>query len=279
MTRLDEIVSATQGRVAACKRQADFRLLERMAAAHNPRGFRRRLTAMAQSSPAVIAELKKASPSKGVIRRTFPVAQLATQFARAGACALSVLTEEQFFQGSLANLVEASNAVDLPCLRKDFIVDEFQILEARANRADAVLLILAALGDVEFRALLARARELGLDALCEVHDEVELQRAMEGGADIVGVNSRDLKTLEVKLETIWELAAKIPSGALRVAESGIVKGAEVREFYDSGYQAFLIGETLMRADDPGQKLRQILEEAGFYPQFTSAPAEWRGTIH
>ena len=279
MTRLDQILSATRERVANSKRTVDLRSMERMAAAHTPRGFRRRLAAMAQSSPAVIAELKKASPSKGVIRATLHVGQLATQLTRNGASALSVLTDEQFFQGSLSNLLEASAAADVPCLQKDFIVDEFQVLEAKAHHADAILLILGALGDEEFRSLLSRARALGLDALCEVHDEIELQRAIDGGADIIGVNSRDLRTFEVKLDTIWKLAAKIPSSALRIAESGIGKGAEIREFYDFGYQAFLIGETLMRADDPGKKLRQILEDAGFYPQLTTAPAEWRGTIH
>lgn len=279
MTRLEQIISATRERVARSRQQADLSALERRAASHAPRGFRRRLAAMAQSSPAVVAELKKASPSKGVIRGSFHVSQLAVQLARSGASALSVLTDERFFQGSLANLIEASTATDLPCLCKDFMVDEFQVLEAKAHHADAILLIMAALGDEEFRSLLARARELGLDALCEVHDEVELQRAIDGGADIIGVNSRDLRTFEVKLDTIWELAAKIPSSALRIAESGIAKGSEIREFYDFGYQAFLIGETLMRAEDPGKKLRQILEEAGFYPQLTTAPAEWRGTIH
>lgn len=279
MTKLDQIISAARERVARSQERTDLRVLEQKAAAHAPRGFRRRLAAMAPSSPAVIAELKKASPSRGVIRASFPVAQLAVQLARSGASALSVLTDEQFFQGSLGNLEEASAATDVPCLRKDFIVDEFQVLEARAYRADAILLILAALGDEEFRSLLAQARKFGLDVVCEVHDEVELQRALEGGADIIGVNSRDLRTFEVKLDTIWALAAKIPPSALRIAESGIGKGSEIREFYDCGYQAFLIGETLMRAEDPGKKLRQILEEAGFYPQLTTTPAEWRGTIH
>lgn len=279
MSRLDQIISATRERVSRSRETADLRALERAAAAHIPRGFRRRLAAMAQSSPAVIAELKKASPSKGVIRANFQVAQLATQLAKQGASALSVLTDEPFFQGSLANLLEASAATNVPCLRKDFMVDEFQVLEAKAHHADAILLILGALGDEEFRSLLARARSLGIDAVCEVHDEVELQRAIDGGADIIGVNSRDLRTFEVKLDTVWKLAAKIPANVLRVAESGISKGAEIREFYDFGYQAFLIGEALMRADDPGKKLRQILEEAGFYPQLTATPAEWRGTIH
>jgi indole-3-glycerol phosphate synthase len=279
MTRLEQILTVTRERVVLSKQQANMRVLEQMAGSYVPRGFRRRLAAMAQASPAVIAELKKASPSKGVIRKNFQVDRLATQLAQAGASALSILTDEQSFQGSLANLLEASALTDVPCLRKDFIVDEFQILEAKAYHADAILLILAALDDAEFRHLLAHARAAGLDALCEVHNEDELKRALDGGADIIGVNSRDLRTFEVKLDTLQELAAKIPSNMLRVAESGISKGAEIRELYDFGYQAFLIGETLMRAEDPGKKLRQLLEEAGFYPPLTTASADWRGTIH
>src|SRR5262249_10925749 len=149
---------------------------EKAAAAHMPRGFRKRLLAMSQLGPAVIAELKKASPSKGVLRGTFPVGLLANQLARSGASALSVLTDEKFFQGSLSNLVEASAATDLPCLRKDFILDEFQILEARASNADAILLILAALDDATFNRLLDYARGLDLDVLCEVHSMDELKR-------------------------------------------------------------------------------------------------------
>lgn len=278
MNRLDEILSVTRERVAIARQQANVPVLERMASSHAPRGFRRRLSALAQSSPAVIAELKKASPSKGVIRKNFVVGSLATQLACAGASALSVLTDDQFFLGSLANLLEASAAVEIPCLRKDFMVDEFQILEAKAYHADAILLILAALDDAEFRHLLAYARQLGLDAVCEVHDEVELKRALDGGADIIGVNSRDLRTFEIKMDTIYELAARIPANVLRVAESGIARGGEIRELYDVGYQAFLIGETLMRAEEPGKKLRQLLEEAGFNPPLTTAAADWRGTI-
>ena len=279
MTRLEQILAVTRKRVALSRQQANMRVLEQMSDSHTPRGFRRRLCAMSPTSPAVIAELKKASPSKGVIRKNFHVGLLATQLTQAGASALSVLTDDQFFLGSLANLLEAAAVTNVPCLRKDFIVDEFQLLEAKAHHADAVLLILAALDDAEFRQMLARTRALGMDALCEVHDDMELKRALDGGADIIGVNSRDLRTFEVKLEPLQELAIKLPSHALRVAESGIVKGAEIRELYDFGYQVFLIGETLMRADDPGQKLRQLLEEAGFYPPLTTASADWRGTIH
>jgi indole-3-glycerol phosphate synthase len=208
---------------------------------------------------AIIAELKKASPSRGVIRADFSVAGLARELEQAGAAALSVLTEGQFFQGSLANLREASAAARLPCLRKDFIVDEWQVAEARANHADAVLLIAAALSEPELRALLRRCRELGLDALCEVHDEAELARAVDAGADLIGVNSRDLRTLEVDLATALRLGPKIPAGVLRVAESGINSSDDLRRLMEAGFQAFLIGETLMRAANPGEELRRLIE--------------------
>jgi indole-3-glycerol phosphate synthase len=279
MTRLDQIVAATRERVALTRKQENTHLLEQMARNHVPRGFRRRLVAMSQAGPAVIAELKKASPSKGVIRENFPVGNLASQLAKNGASALSVLTDEQFFQGSLSNLVEASAATDIPCLRKDFMVDEFQMVEARAHRADAVLLILAALDDVLFRHLLVSARAMELDVICEVHDETELMRALEGGADIVGVNSRDLRTFEVNTGMLFDLAGKIPGRVLRIAESGLSRGQEIRDLYNAGYQAFLIGETLMRADEPGKKLQSLLEEAGFYSQAAGAASAWRGKIH
>lgn len=278
MTTLDQILAATREHVARAKESAAVRPLEKAAAAYTPRGFRRQLAGMSQLGPAVIGELKKASPSKGVIRGTFPVATLASQLARAGASALSVLTDEKFFHGSLANLVEASAATALPCLRKDFIVDEFQITEARAHHADAILLILAALDDETFRRLLDYARALDLDALCEVHDEDESKRALDGGADIIGVNSRNLKTFQVSLDTLADMAAIIPNHVLRVAESGINSGAEIRELHAAGYQAFLIGEALMRAEDPGQKLQQLLQEAGWYSPSESASPHWRGTV-
>lgn len=278
MSKLEEILSATRNRLAHSKEQADLPKLEKAAADHTPRGFRKRLLAMSQLGPAVIAELKKASPSKGVLRGTFPVTTLANQLARGGASALSVLTDEQFFQGSLANLIEASAATDLPCLRKDFIVDEFQILESRASHADAILLILAALDDATFTRLLDYARGLELDVLCEVHNLDELKRALDGGADIVGVNSRDLTTFHVSLDTVLDLGSSIPNHILRVAESGIDRGAEVRELHAAGYQAFLIGEALMRAEDPGKKLELLLQEAGWYSESPSASANWRGTV-
>ena len=209
---LERIVAATRARVAEAKRGADLRELERRAERHVPRGFRRALEAKSREGVAVIAELKKASPSKGLIRAEFRPAELARELEAAGAAALSVLTDEEFFQGSLENLREASAAVTIPCLRKDFIVDEFQLLEARANSADAVLLIVAALSPEELSSLAAGARRRGLDVLCEVHDEEELQRALDAGCDLIGVNTRDLRTFKVDLETAFRLAEKFPAG-------------------------------------------------------------------
>ena len=278
MSKLDEILAATRDLVARTRQQADLRALETRAAEHQPRGFRKRLQAMAKLGPAVIAELKKASPSKGVLRGTFPVGLLANQLARNGASALSVLTDERYFQGSLNNLMEASAATDLPCLRKDFVVDEFQILESRAHRADAILLILAALDDKTFRLLLNRASAMELDVLCEVHNDEELRRALEGGAEVVGVNSRDLKTFAVSLHTAVDMAESIPNHVLKIAESGIDKGEDIRELHTAGYQAFLIGEVLMRAEDPGKKLQQLLHDSGWYSPSQSSSANWRGTV-
>jgi indole-3-glycerol phosphate synthase len=207
---------------------------------------------------AVIAELKKASPSKGLIRAEFDPVALARELEGAGAAALSVLTDEEFFQGSLGNLRAASGAVRIPCLRKDFMVDEFQMLEARANSADAVLLIVAALTDGELRTLAAAARARGLDVLCEVHDAAELGRAVDAGCDLIGVNSRDLRTFQVDLGTAFALAEKIPAGVVRVAESGIHSADDVARLRAAGYDAFLVGESLMRAERPAEALRELV---------------------
>jgi len=236
----------------------DVSELERRAEEHVPRGFRRALEAKSGEGVAVIAELKKASPSKGLIRESFNPVELARELEAAGAAALSVLTDEEFFQGSLGNLREASAAVAIPCLRKDFIVDEFQLLEARANSADAVLLIVAALKPAELVALARGAREWELDALCEVHDEEELKRAVEAGCDLIGVNTRDLRTFKVNLETALDLAEKIPENVVRVAESGIRSSDDVARLRLAGYHAFLVGESLMRAERPGEALRELL---------------------
>lgn len=258
--RLAEIVAATRRRVAAVKRGANLAPLERLAGEHTPRGFRAKLSTASGSGVAIIAELKKASPSKGLIRANFDVVSLARDLERAGAAALSVLTDADFFQGSLQNLTQASLSTQLPCLRKDFIVDEFQLLEARAHRADAVLLIVAALSATELAVLARRSRDYGLDVLCEVHDEQELERAVEAGCDLIGVNSRDLRTFEVDLQTAFRLADHFPDDVLRVAESGIRGGDDVARLRAAGYQAFLIGESLMKAAEPGETLRTLMAE-------------------
>jgi indole-3-glycerol phosphate synthase len=259
---LPEILAHTRQLVAARKAAQDAAVLEREAAAHTPRGFARALRAKAAAgSIAVIAELKKASPSKGLIRAEFDAAALAPEMEAGGAAALSVLTDEKFFQGSLQNLSLASAAVAIPCLRKDFMVDEFQMLEARAHGADAVLLIVAALTDVELKTLRAAARAQQLDVLCEVHDADELERALALECECVGVNCRDLRTFEVSLERAAELAAKLPRNVVRVAESGLHTAEDLRRMKAAGYDAFLIGESLMRQARPGEALRALIEES------------------
>src|SRR6202051_4271850 len=214
---LDSIVAATRQRLSERRQSSGLQELGRSAARHTPRGFRNQLRRISKSKDgiAVIAELKKASPSRGLIRENFKPSELARELEEAGAAALSVLTDEQFFQGSLDYLNEASQNSSLPCLRKDFIVDEFQILEARANRADAILLIVAALQKKELVALANRARSNSLDVLCEAHDEQELQRALDAGCEMIGINSRNLHTFEVNLETALRLIDKMPAGWVR----------------------------------------------------------------
>jgi len=255
---LDQIVAATRRRVSSAWTNA--RELEKRAREHTPRGFRRALEKAAQGGVAVIAELKKASPSRGVIRADFEPRQLAVELAEGGAAALSVLTDEEFFQGSLVHLRVASEATRLPCLRKDFIVDELQLVEARANRADAVLLIVAALSPSELNSLAKRSRESGLDVLCEVHDQAELKRALDAGCDLAGVNSRDLRTFKVDLNTTLRMGKVIPKNVLAVAESGIESGSDIARLRAEGYRAFLIGESLMKAPSPGNALRTLLNE-------------------
>ena len=256
---LDRILAQTRATVAERRAAVPVRELERRAAAHTPRGFARGLRQTAEAGPAIIAELKKASPSKGLIRSDFDPQSLAPELERAGAAALSVLTDEPFFQGSLRNLEIASAATTIPCLRKDFIVDEYQIVEARAHRADAILLIVAALTDAELVRFTAEAHRCELDVLCEVHTDGELARVQDLGADAYGVNNRDLRTFEVRLETSIQLAEQLPTGALRVAESGIHTGADIRLLREAGFHAFLIGESIMRQPQPGAALASLLQ--------------------
>lgn len=258
---LPEILAHTREVVAERKRSVDLAALECAAEAHRPRGFAQALRAKAQNGPAIIAELKKASPSKGLIRADFDPVALALEMQQGGASALSVLTDEKFFQGSLLNLQLASATVPLPCLRKDFMVDPFQVMEARAHGADAILLIVAALTDAELRTLRDEARRYELDVLCEIHGGAELERALPLECECVGVNSRDLRTFEVSLERAAELAARLPQSAVRVAESGIHTRADIDRLRMAGYEAFLIGESLMRQTHPGEALKDLVGKA------------------
>jgi len=257
-TQLETILAHTRQELAARRAAADLTALERQAAAHRPRGFEAALRTAAKHGPAIIAELKKASPSRGLIRADFNPVRLAVSLETAGATALSVLTDREFFQGSLENLTRASAAVKIPCLRKDFIVDAFQIMEARAAGADAILLIVAALSDPELRSLSAEAKRMELDVLCEVHDAEELERAVALGFTILGVNSRNLHTMQVDPEGQIELTRKLPKSVVRVAESGIRTQADMARMSAAGYDAFLIGESLMREPDPAAALATLL---------------------
>ena len=258
-TQLDQILAHTLLQVIARKAVADYGLLERQAATHTPRGFTAGLRAAAANGPAIIAEIKKASPSKGLIRSDFYPATLARTFQSAGAAALSILTDEEFFQGSLSFLHEASSVVKIPCLRKDFILDPFQILEARAAGADAILLIVSAHTDAALSDLRDEARNLGLDVLCETHDREEMERASALGFDLIGVNSRDLRTFSVRTEVLTELAPFMPKDALMVAESGLRTAEDIARLQDVGYHAFLVGEALMRQPDPAAALALLLD--------------------
>jgi indole-3-glycerol phosphate synthase len=258
---LDQIVAATRRRLANSARKLDLQQLERQAQGRVPRGFRRILQTRSRLGTAIIAELKKASPSRGLIRANFDAEILARELEDAGAAALSILTDEEFFQGSLENLRIASTVTQLPCLRKDFILDESQILEARAYGADAILLIVAVLSDGELQTLARKACECELDVLCEAHDEQELQRALDAGCDLIGINNRDLRTFKVDLQTAFRLAELMPPNVLSVAESGIHTGADLARLRAAGYKAFLVGESLMKEKSPGEALRNLLAQA------------------
>jgi indole-3-glycerol phosphate synthase len=215
--------------------------------------------ALENARPAIISEIKKASPSAGVIAQSFEAASIAMGYEANGAAALSVLTDQQFFQGSLDDLDAARSATQLPVLRKDFTLDRYHIMQASAAGADAILLIVAALTDYEIVDLLRQARELELDALVEVHDEAELDRALAAGADLVGVNNRNLKTLDVTLETSFALARRIPDDVLSISESGIRTADDIRRLMEAGYSGFLIGESLMKHNKPGLALAGLIE--------------------
>jgi indole-3-glycerol phosphate synthase len=264
-TFLATILASTRATVAAAKADVPVAELERRAAQHPPRGWAAALRRQAANGPAIIAEIKKASPSKGLIRADFDPAWIARRYRAGGAAALSVLTDEPYFQGSLRKLELASAATPLPCLRKDFTIDEYQIVEAKAYRADAILLIASALSDSEIKRLAQAARSLSLDVLVEVHTAEELARVLdalgETGADAIGVNNRDLRTFEVSPETSLALVERIPRSVLRVTESGISTPGDITRLRKAGFDAFLIGESLIREPDPGAALAALLKGA------------------
>jgi indole-3-glycerol phosphate synthase len=254
---LAKILAETRLTVAAAKERHPRELLERTAAAAPPpRGF---AAALRRPTITCIAEIKRRSPSAGWIRQGAEAAEVARIYEGAGAAALSVLTDTPFFGGSLEDLTQARRAVGLPALRKDFIVDPYQIVEARAAGADAILLIVSALDDAQLGALLAEAKRLGLDALVETHDAAEIDRALTAGAHIVGINHRDLATFKMDMTLAERLRPRVPSGCLVVAESGIRTVEDVRRMRGAGVDAILVGENLMRSPDPGSALRALLD--------------------
>jgi len=258
-TVLDRILQSRRAEVDHRKRVLPEAALKYGAKAAEPvRDF---AVALSRDGLNVIAELKPASPSRGVIREPFDAPALAKSLEVAGAAALSVLTEGEFFRGSLKNLREARKQVALPVLRKDFIFDPWQVWEARANDADSFLLIVAALEDELLRDLVALGRELKMEPLVEVHTRAELERALAASARIVGVNNRDLKTLSVRMETSFELIEEIPEHCIAVAESGLRTHADLAELRRAGFDAFLIGEYLMLAADPAAALFHLLTPA------------------
>ncbi|MBK6722096.1 MAG: indole-3-glycerol phosphate synthase TrpC [Acidobacteria bacterium] len=255
-TFLQKVTAEARERVAQSREFGYFAKLQKQAEQNReerePHAFHAGLSRSDRTN--IIAEIKRASPSKGVIRGEIDVAKLARSYAAGGAAAISVLTETKHFDGSISDLVTATRTIDIPVLRKDFIVDEYQIVEAAASGASAILLIVAALSVEELRGLHATATEFGLDVLVEIHDAAEMQTAIEIGATIIGVNNRDLHSLEVSLDTSRQLIEHRPEGVLMVSESGISTLDEINELKALGFNGFLIGETLMRSGNPSETL-------------------------
>ena len=253
---LQRIVAVKREEVAAARlRRSLASLRDEAEGRRDGRGFESALRSkIAGGQAAVIAEVKKASPSKGVLREHFAPAEIAARYAAGGAAALSVLTDERFFQGSAAFLQQARAACALPVLRKDFMIDEYQVVEARALGADCILLIAACLDDAQMTGLEAIAVALGLDVLVEVHDGDELERALRLKTPLLGINNRNLRSFEVSLQTTLDLLPQVPADRLLVTESGILARADVQRMRDAGVHAFLVGEAFMRAPDPGAAL-------------------------
>lgn len=257
---LARILSTKSTELEAAKRLRPLADLQRAAAAAGaPRGFCRALGArLVAGGDAVIAEIKKASPSKGLLREDFDPAAIARSYQRGGATCLSVLTDVTYFQGSTDALIQARAACELPVLRKDFVIDPYQLVEARAMGADCILLIVAVLDQAALSTFASRAHELGLDVLVEAHDGEELERALALSGDpartVIGINNRNLRTFETRLDTTLELVERVPPGRIFVTESGIGDRDDVTRMRTHGVRGFLIGETFMRADDPGRAL-------------------------
>ena len=256
---LGTIVAATEHIVEVRAREVSAGELERRCATagRQPQGEAFERAVRTSAAPRVIAECKRRSPSRGILRQDYRPEEHARAYAAAGAAAISVLTEPTFFDGALAHLQQIRATVEVPLLRKDFIVDRYQLLEAVDAGADAVLLIVAALDDQRLRALHAAASELGLACLVEVHDTSEIERATAAGARIVGVNSRNLRTLSVDREVLERAASLLPPGVVAVAESGIKTSADIERLSAAGYHAFLVGERLITQPDPGAALREL----------------------
>ena len=258
-TILENIVARKYEEVKENRARISLDELQRLAAsADAPRGFAQALRDRAAArKPAVIAEIKKASPSKGVIRENFNPAEIAASYQQGGAACLSVLTDIDYFQGSPEYLKQARAACSLPVIRKDFLVDPYQVVEARAMAADCILLIVASLEDGQMAELNATAVELGMDVLVEVHDAAELDRALRLDTPLVGVNNRNLHNFEVSLNTTLELLPQIPADRLAVTESGILTRADVELMLDNSVYSFLVGEAFMRVEDPGAELQRL----------------------
>jgi indole-3-glycerol phosphate synthase len=257
MPILDDILDHKRNEVSAAKRAVPLEQLKRMPAYARP--IRSLRAALSAEKPVVIAEVKKASPSKGVIRADFDPGEIARSYVRHGAGALSVLTDEAFFQGSLRHLREISEWSPIPVLRKDFVIDSYQVHEARANGADAILLIAAALEPEVLRALHQEAEVLGLDVLVEVHTAGEIEAVRDFGVSIFGVNNRDLRSFATSLDVTIGLAPFIPEEAILVSESGIATHKDVARLVSHGVDAVLVAESLMRAADPGEALARLLK--------------------
>jgi indole-3-glycerol phosphate synthase len=255
---LRTIVAATRRITETRRHREPLGALEIRAASASPGGSRFEQALAGEDRVNVIAECKRRSPSKGVLAADYDPAAIADQYERGGAAAISVLTEPTFFDGALEHLAAVRARVALPLLRKDFIVDEYQLFEARANGADAVLLIVAALEQADLVALQTRAWQMGLATLVEVHDEAELIRAIDSGARIIGVNNRNLRTLAVDITASERLAAQMPRGVIAVSESGLKSRRELDRLAAAGYRAFLIGERFMTDQDPARAVRDLI---------------------